>query len=239
MSPSAGAHLFDLETLAAARRLGDWMFTQFEPYVGPRTVEVGAGIGTFSERLLDRGVRDLLLIEPDDVCAAELERRFADDRRARIVRELLPDSPTLAAEPEIFDFALCQNVLEHIEDDVAATAAMARALRPGGTLGLLVPAHPRLYGSLDVTYGHFRRYTRERVANLAHRAGLELIELRPFNLLGVLGWWLKSRRRATVLDRRSLALYEILVRAWRPLEDRLRPPWGLSIVALCRRPLRA
>jgi hypothetical protein len=28
-------------------------------------------------------------------------------------------------------------------------AAVARALRPGGQLGLLVPAHPRLFGELD------------------------------------------------------------------------------------------
>jgi hypothetical protein len=38
------------------------------------------------------------------------------------------------------------------------------------------------------------------------------------------------------LDPRSLAVYEQLVRVARPLEDRLRPPWGLSLVAIGRKP---
>ena len=37
--------------------------------------------------------------------------------------------------------------------------AIAGALRPGGRLGLLVPANPKLYGRLDRGYGHVRRYT--------------------------------------------------------------------------------
>jgi SAM-dependent methyltransferase len=230
--------LFDLDAFAATRRLGDWQFAQFERYVGPRTVEIGAGIGTFSERLLASGVRDLLAIEPNDVCARELEARFGDDRRVRIVRETVLASPTLRAEGSSFDFALCLNVVEHIEDDFAAVDAMARALRPGGTLGLLVPGHPRLYGSIDSAYGHFRRYTRAAVAQLVSRAGLELVELRSFNLLGVLGWWLKSRG-ATSIDRRSLAVYETLVRFWRPLEDTIHPRWGLSVVAVARKARQA
>ena len=41
-----------------------------------------------------------------------------------------------------------QLVLEHIEDDGTAMAAMAAVLRLGGRLTLLVPAHQRLFNSL-------------------------------------------------------------------------------------------
>jgi hypothetical protein len=34
---------------------------------------------------------------------------------------------------------------------------------------------------------------------------------------------------------RSLALYEALLRVWRPVEDRFRFPWGLSVIAHARR----
>lgn len=227
--------LFDLETLARARRLGDWMFAQFEPHLGPRAMEVGPGIGTFSERLLTHGVEDLLLLEPDDVCARELERRFGGDPRVRIERHGLPDAPALQTAAEALDFVLCQNVLEHIDEEEATVSAMARALRPGGALGLLVPAHPRLYGSLDRHYGHHRRYTRERVRRLLADAGLAEVSLRSFNLLGVAGWWTKCRLGSTTLDARSMAVYERLLPFWRPLEDALRPPWGLSLVAVARR----
>src|SRR5690348_5087189 len=57
--------LWDLETLAGASRLGDWMFEHFALLVRGRTVEVGAGIGTFSERMLAHGVADALLLEPE------------------------------------------------------------------------------------------------------------------------------------------------------------------------------
>ena len=58
--------LWDLENLRTARRLCDWMYEQFRRFVGGDVVEVGAGIGTFSERLMAHpGVSRLLLVEPE------------------------------------------------------------------------------------------------------------------------------------------------------------------------------
>ena len=84
--------LWDLQRLAAARGLGDWMFDQFADRVGSDVVEVGAGIGTFTERLLARGAARVLAIEPEPACAAVLAWRFGDDARVTVARELLPDS---------------------------------------------------------------------------------------------------------------------------------------------------
>lgn len=235
-SSGPGNGLWDLEALAGASGLGDWMFEQFEPLVDGAVAEVGAGIGTFSERLLASGVESLLLIEPDPACAKTLERKFGGDPRTRIAPETLPDSPALSAAAGKLDLVICQNVLEHVADDEGATRQMAAALRPGGWLVLLVPAHPALFGPLDRRYGHFRRYDRERVRHIAAAAGLELIDLYAFNLLGVMGWWAKNRRSSAQIDRRSLRAYEILLRGWRPVERRVRLPWGLSLVARLRRP---
>ena len=78
----------------------------------------------------------------------------------------------------------------------SAVQAMADALRPGGRVTLLVPAHPRLYGNLDRVYGHHRRYTREHSPRVITEtwpgnSGPILV-----NLLGVLGWWLNRFRRS-------------------------------------------
>lgn len=228
--------LWDLENLRDARGLCGWMYEQFRPFVGGRVVEVGAGIGTFSERLLaDPTVTELLLIEPEHACAEILLDTFQEDPRVSIARETLPDSPTLQAHAGEVDFLLCQNVLEHIERDGPAVRAMAAALRPGGRLTLLVPAHPFLYGNLDRLYGHHRRYTRERLRSVVTGAGLTLEELYSFNLLGAPGWWLNGHRRRPRIDRASLRAYELLLRLWRPLERRRRPPWGLSLVAHARK----
>ena len=233
------AELYDLDELARARRLADWMFDQFRPFVADETAEVGAGLGTFSARLLEAGVRRLLLVEPDPDLAAVLARRLGADERVELVREALPDAPSLARDSGRYGFVLCQNVLEHVEEDARAVAAMAGALRPGGTLGVLVPAHPRLFGSLDRAFGHRRRYTRERLGRILAAAGLEVVELRSFNLLGVAGWWWKSRRGATSLGARSLRAYEAILPLWRPLERRLAPRAGLSLIAVARRPGRS
>ncbi len=230
------AVLEELETLAGARRLGDWMFEQFADAARGRVVEVGAGIGTFSDRLLQAGVAELVQIEPEAGCAGVLERRYAGDPRVSLVREELPDSPTLARRAGEFDLVLCQNVLEHIEDHAGAVAAMAAALRAGGLLALLVPAHPGLFGPLDRAYGHHRRYTPRMLRGLVEQAGLEVERLQHFNALGIPGWWLKNRAGSREIGPLSLRAYELAVAGWRPLERRLRPPVGLSLIVRARRP---
>jgi SAM-dependent methyltransferase len=228
--------LWDLQQLAQARRLTNWMFQQFEPHVHGRVAEIGAGIGTFSERLLATpGVDELLLVEPEPVCADHLEARFGGHARVRFTRDPLPHPEALRHGAPRFDLVLCQNVLEHVRDDQAAVDSMAKALVPGGVLSLLVPAHPRLFGRLDTRYGHWRRYDRRRVRALFAGAGLHLEELYSFNLLGVPGWWLQGRRRSPAIGAHALRAFEMLVPVWRPIEQRLRLPWGLSLIARGRR----
>lgn len=236
MAATTDTEVWDLETLGEARQLGDWMFEQFADLAHGRVVEVGAGIGTFTDRMLRNGVVEALLIEPEPDCADRLHERFGDDPRVEISRELIPGSPALDARAGAVDFLLCQNVLEHIPDDDAALGAMAEALAPGGALGLLVPAHPRLYGALDRRFGHERRYTREGLTALMARAGLEVEALYSFNALGVLGWLVNRHRREPKIDARSLRAYELLLPPFRALERRRRPPFGLSFVVRARRP---
>jgi SAM-dependent methyltransferase len=228
--------LWALRRLARAQGLQDWMFSVLAPNTSGPMLEIGAGIGTFSRRLLEAGASPLLLVEPESACVVELHRAFADDPRVEVVSEFLPDSPTLRARPHTYAYALCQNVLEHIEDDVAALASVVAALEPGGELTVLVPAHPSLTGKLDERFGHFRRYTRAGVRALIRDAGAELTDIRSFNALGVPGWWIAGHSGLLDISDRSLRIYEALVPWWRPVEDRLRPPFGLSLVARARKP---
>jgi SAM-dependent methyltransferase len=231
--------LWDLRNLAEAKRLCDFQFEQVPRDFGTRVLEVGAGIGTFSERLLAAGAEELLLIEPETACVGELEAKFASDPRVTVRAELLPDAPSLRGRDGTFDFALSQNVLEHIEDDYAAMAAMARAVRPGGRVMALVPAHPRLYGAIDRAFGHYRRYTRERLRAITEAAGLEVERLYSFNALGLLGWWAKKRTGAQDIGSSPLRAYEALLTAWAPIERRVELPVGLSVIVHARKPQEA
>jgi SAM-dependent methyltransferase len=212
------------------------MFSSLRPSRPGAMLEIGAGIGTFSRLLLDAGATELMLVEPEGACVAELERAFAADPRVQIAPELLPDAASLRERPASFSYALCQNVLEHIEDHVSALAAVVDALEPGGELAVLVPAHAFLFGRLDRRFGHFRRYDRAGVRELVTAAGAELTSLRSFNMLGVPGWWVAGKTELLDITEGSLRAYEAMVRWWAPVEDRLRPPLGLSVVARARKP---
>jgi SAM-dependent methyltransferase len=199
-------------------------------------LEVGAGIGTFSARLLEAGADPLLLLEPEAACAVELRQRFGADSRVEVAEETLPGSAALRERGSSFSYALCQNVLEHIEDDAASLTAVVGALAPGGELAVLVPAHPFLFGRLDRRFGHVRRYTRAGLRALVASAGAELVDLRSFNLLGVPGWLVAGRTGLVDISRESVRVYEALARIWRPVEDAIHSPLGLSLVARGRRP---
>ena len=73
-----------------------------------------------------------------------------------------------------FPLVLAFEVLEHIEDDLAALTQWSRWLSPGGTLLMSVPAHPSQWNAADVWAGHFRRYTRQQLLNTVERSGLSV-----------------------------------------------------------------
>lgn len=228
--------LWALRELAQARRLQEWQYSVVRPTGPGPMLEIGAGIGAFSRLLLDGGASPLLLVEPDGACADELRRALGHDERVEIVQELLPDALSLRSRPAFFRYALAQNVIEHIEDDVAAVRAILDALEPGGELAILVPAHPALFNRLDRSFGHFRRYTQSSLRALVRDAGAELSSIRSFNALGIAGWWAAGKTERVQVTAGPLAVYEQLVRVWRPIEERLRPPLGLSLVARARKP---
>jgi SAM-dependent methyltransferase len=227
--------LWDLHNLARAKRLIDWTCRHVHRHARGAVAEVGAGIGTYSDRLLANGAERLVLLEPDDICAGVLDTRFADDPRVIVAKDAVPDAPTLAEHAGRLDAVVSQNVIEHIEDDFGAVEAMAGALRHGGVVSLQVPAHPKLYNELDRVYGHYRRYDRAHLRNVVEAAGLEVIEMRSFNLLGVLGWLSKRRNPDPSISAGALKVYETLVPLWRPFEEALRPRWGLSLLVHARR----
>lgn len=234
------AILEELGNLSDATRYRDWLYDNFGPFVpGADILEVGAGIGTFTQLMLNNGARHVLAVEPEESCADVLDRRFDGESRVEIVREFLPDAPTVRAASKSFDLAVCQNVLEHIDDDGAALRAMRDALRPGGRLLLNVPAGPRLFGALDDAYGHWRRYTTSDLGDVVSAAGFEIERLAPMNVAGIVGWWAKARRPGARVGSGSLRAFESLVPGMRRFEERRAPRVGLSIVCVARNPLTA
>jgi SAM-dependent methyltransferase len=215
-----------------ARHYNEWLLARCRPYLGRRVLDAGAGTGTFAEMLADE--HEVVAAEPDPQLAAVLRRRFAGRANVRVLEleaAALPDDDGVG-----FDSIVSFNVLEHIPDDEAALRAFSRLLVPGGTLLLLVPAHPFLFGRLDGALGHERRYDEHGLRSRLEAARLELQVLRHVNPVGALGWLVLGRVLGVDdIPVRTLELYDRLVPLLRAL-DAMKLPFGLSLWAVARKP---
>ncbi|UCD30551.1 MAG: class I SAM-dependent methyltransferase [Planctomycetota bacterium] len=115
----------------------------------PRVCDIGCGCGALLKRLTDK-------YQAIGIDASPLARAFCQQRGLEVQEGELPDAIPL--ESNSLDAVVLSDVLEHIEDDRAAVAAVTRMLRPGGLLLCTVPAHQWLWSKRDEFHHHYRRY---------------------------------------------------------------------------------
>jgi len=82
-----------------------------------------------------------------------------------------------------FDLVISTDVIEHIDDDVAALGEMRRVLSPVGRVILTTPAYSWAYSSHDRYLHHVRRYDQGRLRAAIQRAGLRVIHVTRYNVL--------------------------------------------------------
>lgn len=205
------------------------MFDRLRRWVGRRVLEIGSGIGNLSAFLVDS--ERLVLTDTREEYLDRLRTRFAKQPNIAVARLYLPNELGALAGQR-FDTIICLNVLEHVDDDIAALQAMRRLLAPAGRLILLVPALPALYGTMDKALGHHRRYQRGSLTSLLDATGFKVAHVEYFNLAGIPGWWFAGKvLRRRMIPAASLKLYDALVPLFR-LERLI--PWrvGQSLIAI-------
>ena len=104
---------------------------------GQRVLDVGCGHGLYSLDLARRGA-DLVGCDLARESLAAARQTAQGLALADRTLYLAADGAALPLPDRRFDLVVCNCVLEHIADDQAALAAMARVLRPGGLLCLTV-----------------------------------------------------------------------------------------------------
>src|ERR1017187_3664981 len=125
----------DQERMDHARRYSAWQFAMAAEYLGQRVVEVGCGIGNFTQHLAGRESVAAIDLEPR--CVESHRQRFAGQPNivSLVMDVLTPDFLTLRHyRPESI---ACLNVLEHVRDDRLALAHMHALLPEGGTVVLV------------------------------------------------------------------------------------------------------
>jgi SAM-dependent methyltransferase len=231
--------LDELETLSDAENFTDWIVDQFEPHLDGNVLEVGAGLGSVSRRIAQRHPSaSVTALEPAANVFDRLRTDTAETPGVRAHR--MTSAEWLAAGSSAgHDTVLYVNVLEHIRDDADELRTAFELVRPGGVVGLFVPALPRLYGSLDHKSGHYRRYRRQGLEQIVTAAGFQIERIHHLDVLGIAPYWLMyrlfDRQR---LDRASSGLYDrVLVPIARATEQLVgHPPVGKNLVVVARRP---
>ena len=236
--PTGGANSYassDLEALLVLRRYRDWILDEFRPYLQGNAAEIGAGIGSYSEEIL-QSVATLDLVEPSSIGVERLTAAFARNGRIKLIpstaEQWLADS-----RPESYDSVVMINVLEHIADDESTLAGLRRVLRPDGHLLLFVPALMLLFSRLDTLLGHYRRYHLPALRKKVEAAGFVIRSARYFDVLGTAPWLVVNRMfGATEFSPGAAAFYDAVgVPLTRTLERVVTPPFGKNVLLIAQR----
>lgn len=132
-----------------------------------RFFEIGCGTGAFLRSLSSE-------------CSLELLGSEIYLRGLRSATALSPNIEFIQLDAtaipfyEEFDAIGAFDVIEHIDDDVAALHGIQQALKPGGRLILTVPQYQFLWGNLDEFVHHRRRYSRKELLRKLESAGFQV-----------------------------------------------------------------
>ncbi len=206
---------------------------------GAEILDVGTGGGGNLPLLGSFG--DVTAIDIDDEALAAARRRGV----GTLVKGRAEHLPFEAGS---FDLVTILDVLEHIDDDVAALAELRRVVRRGGYALVTVPAYQCLYGPHDVLNEHRRRYVRDGLLGVATRSGWATVATSYFNsftLPAAVAVRLVEKRRGSSTETSDLErtpawlnrLLEMPMRAEaRILAGGGSLPAGLSLLAAFRAP---
>ena len=223
-----------LNNLTGTPQYLSWLARTLRPYLGDTVLEVNAGIGNLAGRLISRRIL-YVAAEKDPLHLHALHNRFLRTPNV-VVQRIDPDvSSSFATMDGCFDTVLCLNVLEYLAEPAAALARLRATLKPGGRIVVLVPQGPGLFGSLDRSMGHRRRYSAEAAREALESQGFETERIWGFNKAGAPPWWVYSKLAGSRrINKLTLKIFDKTVWIWRRIDGIM--PWrGLSLILVGRK----
>ncbi|MFL5886423.1 MAG: class I SAM-dependent methyltransferase [Thermoleophilaceae bacterium] len=221
-------------SLEHASNYNRWIADQARAHVRRRVLDAGCGSGNITNLLLDR--EQVVAVDVWDDFVERMEAKFAGAPNVAVHRYDLADPAMVDGLRDYrLDSAICCNVLEHVEDHRQALTNIAGCLSPGSPIFLLVPAFMALYGEHDRADHHFRRYTKRSLEQTVEPLPIEVEDSYYMNLPGFFAWFLLVRAMRRTLDEGSIGFYDkVMIPRIRSVEERVRAPFGQTLVALLR-----
>ena len=212
-----------------APRYFQWQAELAEAALGERVLEIGCGVGNFTQHLLEKAL--VVAIDIEGPCIDRMAETFPNLPNLVIQKLDVLDPDFTALRRYDIDSIVCLNVLEHVRDDALALRHMHAVLPSGGRVVLIVPAFEALYGPIDQRLGHFRRYSKRSVRALASSTGYSAVSLRYMNVIGLFGWYINAHLlRYTEQSSSQIRVFDrYCVPVMRHIESWLAPPFGQSL----------
>ncbi len=173
--------------------------------------------------------------------------KFCQERgHTRLVQAPLERLPFSKAS---FDLVTALDIIEHIDDDVAGLKEIFRVLKPGGRAVVLVPAYMFLWSLQDEVSSHKRRYVSNQIGRAVKKSGLEIERLTYANTLlfpviygGRMALKLVRPFKKGIENENGLhpswsnGILKTIFKAEAPLLRKVNAPFGVSILAVARKP---
>jgi len=149
------------------RNYNRWIVQQFAKYWKKNvtiktTLDFGAGVGTLG----------ILFKEMTNQLPISLE--IDGSQRDILLRRGFIVAKGIDEVSQEIGFVYSSNVLEHIEDDLAALISIRKKMSRDGRLALYVPAFESIWTKMDDNVGHYRRYTKASLQEKLIKAGFEV-----------------------------------------------------------------
>lgn len=220
-----------LNNLSGTPAYVQWVTSILRRHLGDRVLELSAGIGTFTGNLIGRRLH-YIAGEKNPLYLHTLKNRFLRTPHVEVVSL---DLDQFEPPPQPCDTVLCINGLEYTASPEQAIQTAGRCLAPGGSLLLLVPQGPAMFGSLDRVMGHRRRFSKSQLTPMLRAAGLEAERFYQINKISAPVWYFNSRiLGAARVSKLTLKIFDKTVWLWRLLDPIL--PWnGLSLIVAARK----
>jgi SAM-dependent methyltransferase len=203
-------------------------------HLGDTVLEIGAGIGNITGRVMGRKLR-YVAGEKDALFLHALRNRFLRTPNVE-VRRLDPEDPKDYEDLHgTMESVVCLNVLEYVDEPEATLRSLRKTLTSGGHMIILVPQGAALYSTLDQALGHKRRFDQAQLLQTLRQVGLEPVHTYQLNKIGKPAWWFYGQvLHNKQISRVTLKLFDKTIWLWRRIEVLF--PWdGLSLIVVARR----
>lgn len=166
-------------------------------------------------------------------------------REKGLTNIIVMDAAQPAFPPNGFDVIIASDILEHLEDDLAALVKWNTILKPHGKLICFVPAFSFLWSYHDEVNGHYRRYTKRQISKCMIDSGFRIIRSTYWNMIALVPVAARNfilqhiiRHPSDNLQTNSpiiLRLLRLALIAERVLLHYSNLPFGLSVLVIAQK----